>query len=313
MRVFPWKKVILLELCGWTIFSSLCYGFWVWTPHTQKFEDARETGKDTPQSQAEYARKESDKDRQLREWQTLLRRFPDSPQAGEALYNIGLIYEEMHRYYQAHQAYKRLIEKYPFSDYFPKAIEREFELGKRFLQGYKRKFWDITKPIENPAPEVFDLIVSSAPYSRFAPSALYYKGLYYKKKKQYTEAIDAFRRLLNTYPDSEYVDRAEYQIAITYYEMSLDPQYDQVFTQKAIKSLRKFLLKYPNSNFQEKAKEILRELTEKQARHVLDIAKFYLKQKKYQSAKIYLEEVVNKYPNTNAAQEAKRLQQGLGK
>ena len=292
--------------------QSFSYGFWVWTPHTKRFENAREGGKDTPQAQAKYARRRSNLESQLKEWQILLKRFPNSPQAAEALYNIGLIYEKMHNYYLAHRAYKKLIEKYPFSDYFSKAIEKEFDLGKKFLQGYRRKFWDITKPVENPAPEVFDLIVNSAPYSEFAPAALYYKGLYYKKKKVYDEATNAFERLLNAYPDSEYVDKAEYQIAMTYYEMSLDPQYDQAFTEKAVSAIRKFLVKYPNSSFRQRAENILKELEEKQAQHNLKIAKFYLKQKKSKAAKVYLEEVVGKYPNTRAAEEAQKLLRSLG-
>ncbi len=310
MRLWHRIGLLLVVLLVWVFSPS--YGFWVWTPKTQRFENAREGGKDTPQAQADYARRTSDLEAQLKEWRILLKRFPNSPQAAEALYNIGLIYEKMHRYYLAHKAYKELIEKYPFSDYFSKAIEREFELGKRFLQGYRRKFWDITKPIENPAPEVFDLIVSASPYSKFAPAALYYKGLYYKKRKEYAEATSAFEHLLNAYPDSEYVDKAEYQIAMTYYEMSLDPQYDQVFTEKAINAIKKFLAKYPESSFRDRAQEILAELTEKQAQHSLSIAKFYLKQGKEKAAKIYLEEVVDNYPNTKASQEAQELLKKLG-
>lgn len=306
-------RLFCLLLLGLFISQPFSYGFWVWTPHTKKFENAKEGGKDTPQAQASYARKRSGLDSQLREWQILLKRFPNSPQAAEALYNIGFIYEQKHNYYLAHRAYKKLIEKYPFSDYFSKAIKREFELGKKFLQGYKRKFWDITKPIENPAPKAFDLIVASAPYSELAPASLYYKGLYYKKRKAYDEATSAFERVLNAYPDSEYVDKSEYQIAMTYYEMSLDPQYDQAFTEKAMRAIRKFLVKYPDSSFRQRAEHILKELEEKQAQHSLKIAKFYLKQGKNKAAEVYLEEVLGKYPNTCAAQEAKKILHSLDK
>lgn len=289
------------------------YGFWVWTPKTGRFENAKDIGKDTPSAQAKFAKEQQDQEQALQQWRSLLKRFPDSPQAAEALYNIGRIYEEMHKYYLAHKAYKELLTKYPFSAYFVKALEREYNLGLKFLQGYRRKFWDITKPIENPAPEIFDLIVSVSPNGKYAPGALYYKGLYFKKKRQFAEAKSAFEKLLRSYPDSEFADKAEYQLAMCYYEMSLDPQYDQEYTAKAIEALRRFVKKYPDSTFRSRAEELIAELEEKKARHLLEVARFYLKQGNERSAKIYLQDLIEHYSGTKTAREAEELLKHMSK
>ncbi len=289
------------------------FGFWVWTPKTGRFENAKDVGKDTPSAQAKFAKEQKDAEQALQQWRSLLKRFPDSPQAAEALYNIGRIYEDLHRYYAAHKAYKELLTKYPFSPYFVKALEREYNLGLKFLQGYRRKFWDITKPIENPAPEIFDLIISVSPNGKYAPPALYYKGLYLKKKKRFAEAKSAFEKLLRSYPDSDFADKAEYQLAMCYYEMSLDPQYDQEYTTKAIEALRRFIKKYPDSTFRPRAEELIAGLEEKKAQHLLEVARFYLKQGNSRSAKIYLEDVLDHYPGTKSAREAKEILRRIDK
>ncbi len=310
------KKLAINTMLWFLVFglgSNIAFGFWVWTPKTKKFEYAKDAGKDTPKAQAEFAKGKKDPQEKLKEWKSLLSRFPKSPQAAEALYNIGRIYEDMHMYYTAHKYYKRLIKEYPFSEYLPQAIEREYKIGLRFLEGYKRKFWDITKPIENPALEIFDIVIASSPYSEYAPAALYYKGLYYKKKGLYEDAREAFESLLKTYSSSKWVDKAEYQIAMCYFEMSKDPSYDQEFTARAKNSLKKFLAKYPNSSFREKAEEMLRTLDEKEAAHFLKIAEFYLKQQRYKPARLYLDKILSQYPGTKAAEKARQLKESLDK
>ncbi len=299
--------MVIILLCN----AALGFGFWVWTPKTEKFENARNSGKDTPQSQADFASKQKDLVIQLKEWKTLLARFPHSKEAAKAIYNIGLIYEKMGKYYQAHKMYEKLIKEYPFSDFVVKAIKREYELGRKFFENYSRKFWDLSKPVVNPAPEIFELIVSSSPYSEYAVPSLYYEGLFYKKQKNYQQAQSCFERILKNYPDSPWADKAEYQIAMCYYEMSLKPEYDQEFAQKAKEALKKFLLKYPDSSFYKNAQQLLSRLDEKQANHILEIARFYLKQGKTKSALIYLKQIIRDYPSTDAAKQAHNILDNL--
>ncbi|MBZ0166040.1 MAG: outer membrane protein assembly factor BamD, partial [Candidatus Omnitrophica bacterium] len=141
-------------------------------------------------------------------------------------------------------------------------------------------------------------VIKNAPYGKLAAVAQYKIGLYLMEKGMYPEARDELEKVLNDYPDSEWVKAAQYQIAVADSKRSVNAGYDQRITQSAKEEFEEFLDIYPDAELSEKAKAEIDRLKDKEAQNNYGIAQFYEKQKQFDSAKIYYQIVVDEYPTS---------------
>ncbi|MBF0619622.1 MAG: outer membrane protein assembly factor BamD, partial [Candidatus Omnitrophica bacterium] len=147
------------------------------------------------------------------------------------------------------------------------------------------------------------------PYGPYAPSAQYKIGLYYQAHKEYQLARDEFEKTLNDYPDSKWAESARYQIAASDAKRSVGAQYDQKITNVAVQGFEEFVKGHPESELSKEAQDQIGGLRVKEAENNYVIGQFYEKQKKFPSAKIYYELVMNKYGDTAwAAKALERIQ-----
>lgn len=153
-------------------------------------------------------------------------------------------------------------------------------------------------PAEDRAIEIFKKVVKNSPYGEGIDEVYYKLGITYRKKGDYRRAKESFNNLIKNFPNSPLADKAEYQAAHCAFKFSLDPSYDQKATDEAITEFKQFVEENPDSKLSKNAKEKLGELNNKRAKKIFDVAVFYEKQGKENSAAIYYEEVVKKYPNT---------------
>jgi len=89
-----------------------------------------------------------------------------------------------------------------------------------------------------------------------------------------------------------------------YYDMSLPADYDQTPSQLTIDAVESFASRYPGDERLPDLRTKQAEMQERIAQQQLLTAKFYEKRRKFGSAKIYYEVVVDKYPDSEAAQTA---------
>lgn len=286
--------------------NSLAY--WVWTPESGRFINPKYAVKDTPEEQFDLAigfHKDGEYKRAIGEFQKLLRFYPKSELAPAAQYYIGRVYEDMEEYYSAFIAYQKTIDSYPFTEKIDEIVEQEYKIGNLFLTGQKAKILGVAiLPALDKAIEIFKKVTENAPYSKHAPMAQFKIGQAYKKAGSFDEAIVEFRVLVDTYPESELVDDAKYEIAYCTYKASLKPHYDQTPTDAAIKQFEEFAEQEADETLTVEAEEALRDLKEKKAESLYEVAAFYEKRKQYQSALIYYNEVLETYPDTGCAVKA---------
>ena len=149
--------------------------------------------------------------------------------------------------------------------------------------------------------EVFRTVIKNAPYGKYAAVAQYKIGLYLSEKRMYQEARDEFDKVINDYPQSEWVKAAKYQIAVVDAARSSSPQYDQRVTKVATEEFEEFVKSYPDAQLSAKAKAEVAALNDKEAENNYLVAKFYVKQKKYEAAKIYFNIIIEDFPNSSWA------------
>jgi outer membrane protein assembly factor BamD (BamD/ComL family) len=306
------KKVIVFSL---VIFlgSSLvpAQAFWIWTPKTQKWVNPKKDPKSNPKEQFEFAKSfyaEKKYEEAKREFKKLLDAFPKSVEAAESQYYLGLIAEAQDDLYEAYLAYQKVIDKYPFSERIQQIIEREYKIAEAFMSGKKRKALGIVLPVDNPAIEIFTKVVENSTYGPLAPAAQYKLGLVLKGLMRYYEAEEAFNKLITNYPKSEWVTPAKFQLAACRAAVSRGTEYDQGAAEEAKEKFEEFLKQHPDAVLSRDAQANIAQLREKEAESSYDIGRFYEKQKQYDSAKIYYNEVVVNYPdNPWAAKALERL------
>ncbi len=300
------KKSIFAIFLLTFVFSQSAYGFWIWTPETNRWTNPKYAPKESPQEQLEFAKsyyEVSDYSTALNEFKKLVKYYPDAVEAPEAQYYMGLSLEELGRYYDAYLAYQKIIDKYPFSQRTADVLQREYIVAQKLLD-YKKRVAGIDFTAENTAMDIFRKIIENAPYGKYAAASQYKIGLTLKSKGNFSEATEEFQKVLDTYPDSEWAEPAKFQIALCAARSALGASYDQTLTQDAKDKFAEFLKSHPEAELSQQAEEHIDELKDKEAESNFGVAKFYEKQKAYDSARIYYNHVIKNFPRSTWAEKS---------
>jgi len=295
---------ILITVSCLICFASDAFGFWIWTPKTNKFVNPKHAAKDTPEEQYKWAMKlyeKKDYKRAAEEFISLTVHFKESDLAPDALYYAGRAYEKMNKSYPAFETYQKVSVIYPYTERIDEIIERQYDLAQVVYKKHEGLLMgrEIMTDLDR-AVEMFKMVKKNSPFGEYAEKAQFMVGECYKKGEQYNEAIDAFHNLVDDYPKSELVEKARYEIAQCTYLASLRPDYDQELTDEAIKEFKKIA----DSGNQEgdivaeDAKLAVAFLEDRKAESLFKTARFYEGQKHYGSAEIYYKELLKKYPES---------------
>ncbi len=134
--------------------------------------------------------------------------------------------------------------------------------------------------------------------------AQYYLAESNFKQKDYLIAISEYQKLIHDYPQSPYRELAQFKIGLSYYNLSLRPELDQEYTKKGIRAFQDYVEEYPKHELKEKAEEYILKLRKKLAKKHLLAATTYRKMGEYEAAEIYYELLLEKFYDTQPAKEA---------
>jgi outer membrane protein assembly factor BamD len=137
------------------------------------------------------------------------------------------------------------------------------------------------------AREYFRRILDTYPQSNYRPEAKLGIGDSYLGENT-TEslilAVNEFREFLTFYPTSPRADYAQLKLGMTHYKQMRKPQRDQSETREAIHEFETFVERYPNSALMEEGKQRLREARDRLSTHEYEVGVFYYKQRWYPGA-----------------------------
>jgi len=290
------------------IIMKPAFAYWVWTPESGKWENPQYAAKDTPEDQIEYALsfyKGGNFKIALKEFKKLIKYYPLSKEAPTAQYYIGRIMEDIGRPYDAFKAYQKVIDLYPYTDLVDDVIEREFKIGELFASGRKISIVGPLKvPAVDKAIEILKAVADNSPYGKYADKAIFNTGLAYKGISDYDNAIMTFKKLIDKYPDSNFIDSARYQLAECSKLLSLKPDYDQTPTIVAREEFEEFVNKHPQSELTDEARQIIDKLKYKEAQNAYNIGQFYEARRMPGSAAVYYRDIIQNYPETEWAQKS---------
>ena len=288
--------ILLLISCG------PAFSYWIWTPESGQWENPKTAPKDTPTEQLSHAisfYKQKDYKSAVSEFKKVIKYYPLSKEAPSAQYYIGRIMEDTGNPYEAFKAYQKVIDLYTYTELVDDVIERQFNIGKLFFSGEKLKLLGPIKvPAKDKAIEILKAVSENAPYGKYAEEAIFDTGLTYKSIADYESAIMVFKKLIDKYPSSKFIDQSRYELAECSKLLSLNPDYDQTPTITARKEFEDFIVKHPDSGLTSQAKDIVDKLKNKEAENSYNIAKFYESRRMKDSAIVYYKEIIKNYPDT---------------
>lgn len=154
------------------------------------------------------------------------------------------------------------------------------------------------------AADKFDEVERQHPYSQWATQAKLMSAFSSYQSEDYDVTISTLDNFIELHPGHPDVAYAYYLRAICYYEQIVDVGRDQQQTTLAMQSLDEVVRRFPDSKYARDAK-FKKDLTmDHLAGKEMEIGRFYLKRKFYQSAINRFKTVVDQYQTTTHAPEA---------
>ncbi len=242
-----------------------------------------------------------------------IKKFPVSPLAAGAQFRIAELLEAAGEPSKAFDAYQTLLTRYPDTPEFEKAVSQQVLIANQFLSGAKLSFFGMKLlPATDRAEQMFNSILKNAPFSKNASVAQFNLGLTYEKQGKLKEASAAYQTVLDKYPNSSIADDALYQIGYIYMMVGRSGRSQDLSSLVLAKNtFEDFLLQYPNSEKAAQARDNLASIGGKESGDLLAIAKFYDRYKDYRAAAIYYNDIIRREPTGKDADYARERIQTL--
>jgi outer membrane protein assembly factor BamD len=184
------------------------------------------------------------------------------------------------------------------------SAQKNYEKG---MDSIKNKEWGA-------AAKYFSFIKSRFPYSKYAVLSELRLADAEFGAEDYLEAIDSYKLFIKFHPTHEMVVNgyASFKIGQAYYKQLPDdfwllpPSYekDQSPVEDADSELRRFVEKYPDSQYRKEAEKILTDVGHRLAAHEWYVAQFYWSKSKPMGTVLRLRRLLEKYPNVGYDEDA---------
>jgi outer membrane protein assembly factor BamD len=115
--------------------------------------------------------------------------------------------------------------------------------------------------------------------------------------EEYALAAVEYHLVATNYGYSEWVDDAYFKEALCYYHQGLKPPLDQTKRLDALERMERFITVFPQSPFIPEAQDYIRAIHAKLAEKGFKNALFYYRGKRWRSALIYFDKVIDDYPD----------------
>lgn len=147
------------------------------------------------------------------------------------------------------------------------------------------------------AAQAYQDFLIDAPLHPLADSAQYMIGEARFREEKYVEAAESFERLALNRPGSSLADDAQLGVCRSYWQLSPDLPLDQEYTRKARDACDRLIQYYTPSPLEEEARQLRQRARDKIAAKLLRTARWYFEQGAYESANIYLEDILEGHPD----------------
>jgi outer membrane protein assembly factor BamD len=245
----------------------------------------------------------------IKHYSRIGKKYPNSIYAPEALYRSAKLRLARKEYLKSFEDFQQVITRYPNTKRFNEIIGEQYRIASALLDGARNRSWGWLPGFRNrdKALEYYENILVNAPYSDYAPLSLMNIASGHSRLGHEEEAIDAFDRMINTYPQSPLTPDAYLKMAQTHSKLVTGPYYDQAATKESITYFTDFMLQYPNDANIGAAEKGLDGMKTMLAESKFKIGDFYFyRRSNYTAARVFYNEAITAYPDSPIAGRAKK-------
>jgi outer membrane protein assembly factor BamD (BamD/ComL family) len=233
----------------------------------------------------------------------------------DAMFWAGESYFFSEDYNKAEDRYVKLLKEYPRNRYQDRVDKRRMEIGNYWLQFpdrfYHVNFTDKRRPWNDTAKHgvrVLEKVRLDSPTGKLADDVTMELANNAFRNEKWIEALDTYRDLITTYPDSRHLFDAHFLGLKAALESYRGPDYSQEaldHAEKLIKQMRQF----PEEARREKTEidRMYTELINRRAEYKYNRAQYYFNKGEARASRVKCEELLKDYENTVFAEPAREL------
>jgi outer membrane assembly lipoprotein YfiO len=198
-----------------------------------------------------------------------------------------------------------LMDQYPESNLFYTALNRQYEIADRYLNGAKRKVLFFHIGAEDEAVEMLFRIQQRSPGSELAEKSLLRTADYYYADSQFDLAADAYGAYLRSYPRSPLTSRVQLRQAYSNLAQFRGLKFDPTPVIDARTELLKLESEFPEVANDENIPSLLDRIDATFAKKLYVTANFYQRTHERRAAAYVYSYLIKAYPDSPEAAKAK--------
>jgi tetratricopeptide (TPR) repeat protein len=222
------------------------------------------------------------------------------------------------QYSKAHDSFSSLLKKYNNSRHLDYTVQREFALARYWekLDDYQHS-WPVTPNFTDKSKPMFDTFGYAVqayqnvrmydPTGPLADDSLMATAIAYFRRGQFEYAAQDFDMLRKEYPNSEFQKYAHIYGLQSKMRIYQGQYYDPTALNEAGEIADQALTQFGSQLGAEQARvaKARKQILEEKANRDYAMGEYYEKQKYYGSARMYYKELIEKYPSTDRAKDAR--------
>jgi outer membrane protein assembly factor BamD (BamD/ComL family) len=223
-------------------------------------------------------------------------RYPFAPSASQARYRQARMLEEAGKIEDAFEAYDKYLARYPGSSQYAEVLNRQAQMAQSAAEGdVKSSFLGLKSRLSlEKTVAMLGKVRDHAPKSRTAAKAQFTIGELYESRKKAKDAIAAYRQLVRDQPEAPEAPEALFRVGKILMDEAERGNQNLANIALAREAFNDFLIQYPNHSRNAEARQMIANLGGRDLQRSFDIAEFYLKTGKIESAKVYYRDIVKR-------------------
>ncbi len=225
--------------------------------------------------------------------------------AADAYGKAGLLAKEF-------ETLETMLNRYSSKCDFVKVTDREFEIANAYDKGHRDPaYWALrwipwlTEP--DRSTEFYQKALERAPFAKAAPAARLALAFRLDDQLKPDEAINQLRTLIKDYPTAPERKYAYLALGEMLFQRSRRGDGDGKYNREALATFREFKNLYPDAPENDFVDKCILKSKDVQAERLLNIAKFYKRTGRTETAERYLNTVMQYYPDSQSADDSERM------
>jgi outer membrane protein assembly factor BamD len=242
----------------------------------------------------------------IKEYLYIAKNYIFANEAPEAQFFLAKLYKSKGELRRSFDAFQLLITRYPETKKFDESIAEQIRIANYYLEKKNNVFLNLLMSNFETAQHMYEKILVTAPFGRYAPLVQFNLGLAYERLGRIQDAVQAYQTIIDKYPNSSVVNNAQYQIGYVHMRMGLNKNsQDLSALSQAQDQFQDYILQHAESEHITQVQKNLQTIGERVSINVYNIASFYDRNRDYPSAYIYYNDVIRLQPSSPQAALAK--------